>query len=114
VVFCTFVNAAAQVLLKKGTTLLGDHPTMVETAIGMITIPLLFEGYCLYGFSAVLLVMALRKGELSLLNPTFTLSYVWVTILSVIIFHDSMNAFKIAGVATIIGGVAVLGRASRQ
>jgi drug/metabolite transporter (DMT)-like permease len=114
VVVCTFIGAAAQVLLKKGTSLLGEHPTMMETAMGIFTIPLLFEGYCLYGLSAVLLVMALRKGELSLLYPVFTLTYVWVTVLSVMIFHDSMNAFKLAGIATIIGGVAVLGRASRQ
>jgi multidrug transporter EmrE-like cation transporter len=35
---------------------------------------------------------------------------VWVTILSVVVFHESMNAFKLAGIATIVGGIAVLGR----
>jgi multidrug transporter EmrE-like cation transporter len=114
VVICTVIGAAAQVLIKKGTGSLGEHPSMLETAVGILTTRLLFEGYALYGISTVLLVLALRQGELSLLYPVFTLTYVWVTVLSMIVFHDSMNAFKVAGISTIIAGVAVLGRASRQ
>jgi len=114
VVCCTIIGAAAQILIKMGTASLGEHPSLVETAVGIFTTRLLFEGYALYGLSTVLLVLALRHGELSLLYPVFTLTYVWVTVLSIIIFHDSMNAFKLAGISTIIAGVAVLGRASRQ
>jgi multidrug transporter EmrE-like cation transporter len=114
VLVCTVIGAAAQVLIKMGTAALGEHPTMMETVVGILTTHLLFEGYALYGLSTVLLVLALRQGELSLLYPVFTLTYVWVTVLSVIIFHDSMNGFKLAGISTIIAGVGVLGRASRQ
>lgn len=114
VLVCTLIGAAAQVLIKMGTASLGEHPSMMATMVGIFTIRLLFAGYALYGISTVLLVLALRQGELSLLYPVFTLTYVWVTVLSVIIFHDSMNAFKLAGISTIIAGVAVLGRASRQ
>jgi multidrug transporter EmrE-like cation transporter len=114
VLVCTVIGAAAQVLIKKGTVALGENPTMVETAIGIFTTRLLFEGYALLGVSTVLLVLALRHGELSLLYPVITLTYVWVTVLSMMIFHDSMNAYKVAGITTIIAGVAVLGRASRQ
>jgi drug/metabolite transporter (DMT)-like permease len=38
------------------------------------------------------------------------LSYVWVTLLSVLIFHETMNPQKLIGVAIIVVGVAVLGR----
>jgi multidrug transporter EmrE-like cation transporter len=114
VLICTFIGAAAQVLIKKGTAVLGEQPSLVETAIGIFTTRLLFEGYFLLGISTILLVLALREGELSLLYPVFTLTYVWVTVLSMIIFHDTMNIFKVTGVSTIIAGVAVLGRASRQ
>jgi multidrug transporter EmrE-like cation transporter len=114
VLVCTVIGAAAQVFIKEGTAALGNSPSMVETAIAIFTIRLLFEGYALLGISTVLLVLALRQGELSLLFPVLTLTYVWVTILSMIIFHDSMNAFKVAGISIIIAGVAVLGRASRK
>ena len=114
VLLCTFINAASQACIKLGTASLGEHPTMLETALGIFTKPMLFAGYALLGASTVLFVLALRKGDLSLLYPVLTLGYVWVTVISVVMFHDSMNPFKIAGVAVIIGGVAVLGKASSQ
>ena len=114
VLLCTFINAASQAFIKLGTAALGEHPTMLETALGIITNPLLFAGYALLGASTVLFVLALRQGDLSLLYPVLTLGYVWVTVISVVMFHDSMNPFKIAGVAVIIGGVAVLGKSSSQ
>jgi multidrug transporter EmrE-like cation transporter len=114
VLCCTVIGAAAQILIKKGTAELGAHPSMLATVVGILTTRLLFAGYALYGASAVLLVTALRQGELSLLYPVFTLTYVWVMLLSHFIFGESLNPLKLLGVAVIMCGVAVLGRASRQ
>ena len=82
---------------------------MLHTAVAILMTPALFAGYSMYGVSTVLLILALRHGQLSLLYPVFAMTYVWVTILSVIVFHESMNLYKGLGVAVIIGGVAVLG-----
>lgn len=114
VVCCTIIGAGAQILIKKGTGLLGENPTMVDIALAMVLNPWLLTGFSMYGVSMVLLVLALRHGELSLLYPVFALTYVWVTILSVLILHESMNAFKLAGIAIIVGGIAVLGRGSSR
>jgi multidrug transporter EmrE-like cation transporter len=38
------------------------------------------------------------------------LSYVWVTVASVVLLKEAVNAPEIAGVAVIVCGVAVLGR----
>lgn len=111
---CTLIGAVSQILIKQGTTALGSHPSMIQTAIGIFTKPLLFAGYSLLGVSTILFVLALRKGELSLLYPVFTLTYVWVTVLSVEILHETVNNLKLAGLTMIIAGVAVLGKASRQ
>jgi multidrug transporter EmrE-like cation transporter len=110
VVCCTVIGAGAQVLIKMGAGALGPNPTMVQAALAMLLTPALFAGYSMYGVSTILLVLALRHGQLSLLYPVFAMTYVWVTILSVLVFHESMNAFKLAGIATIVGGIAVLGR----
>jgi drug/metabolite transporter (DMT)-like permease len=107
---CTFLGAGAQVLIKLGTGSLGPNPTLVETALGILTTPALFGGYALYGLFTILMVLALRYGELSLLYPIIALTYVWVTILSMVVFHETMNAFKVAGILTIMGGVGILGR----
>ena len=71
-------------------------------------------GYCLYGISTLLLVLALKDGELSLLYPVIALTYVWVTVLSFLIFHDDINPWKLAGIVLIVSGVAVLGKGGRR
>lgn len=114
VLLCTALNAASQIFIKLGTTKLGPNPSMLASAAGIFTVPTLFGGYALLGASTVLFVLALRKGDLSLLYPVFTLTYVWVAILSVLILHETMNPLKTAGLAIIMAGVGVLGRASRQ
>ena len=69
---------------------------------------------------AVLFTIALRDGELSVLYPVISLTYVWVAILSVPILHENFNLYtwkgasKIVGIMTIVSGVAVLGRGSKK
>jgi uncharacterized membrane protein len=110
VVFCTFLGAAAQILMKLGADYSKAHPGLV----GMITNPVLIAGYGLYGLVTVLIVVAFKDGELSVLYPILSLSYLWVTALSFLVFHDTLNADKLIGVAVIICGVAVLGRGARK
>ena len=111
---CTIFGAAAQILIKSGANTMAPHPSVVETIERIFTSLPLFTGYSLYGVSTILLVLALRHGELSLLYPVIALTFVWVTILSVLIFHDSMNPLKLAGIVTIIAGVAILGKGQRS
>lgn len=106
---CTLIGATAQVLIKSGANHL-THPGFVGAIAGMLTNPPLFFGYALYGVFTALMVYALRDGELSILFPLIALQYVWVSILSVLIFHESMSPLKAAGVIVIVIGVAVLGR----
>jgi multidrug transporter EmrE-like cation transporter len=73
----------------------------------------LLGGYFLYGISTVLLVLALRKGELSILYPIISLTYVWVLALSALVFKEQLNFWKIGGVLAIVAGVGVLGRDGR-
>jgi drug/metabolite transporter (DMT)-like permease len=113
VVACTLIGAAAQVLIKLGAAQL-SHASLVATFASIFTVPTLFLGYCLYGIFAVLMVYALRHGELSILYPVIALTFVWVSILSAMIFHEVMNPIKIVGITIIIAGVAVLGLGSKH
>ena len=101
---CTILGAAAQILLKTGANHLG-HPTLWS----LITNTALLGGLSLYGVSTLLLVLALKDGELSLLYPVIALTYVWVTVLSFLVFHDRLSPIKSIGIAIIVLGVAVLG-----
>ena len=71
-------------------------------------------GYTLYGINTLMLVLALREGELSMLYPIIALTYVWVTLLSYVILNETPNWYKNAGIVIIVIGVAVLGRGGRK
>lgn len=105
---CTLLIAVAQILIKIGANRL-SHAGFMGTLIGIFTVPPLFAGYCLYGIFTVLFVYALRHGEVSVLYPIIALGYVWVAILSSVVFHESMNPLKIVAIGIIVAGVSVLG-----
>jgi uncharacterized membrane protein len=105
---CTVLGAAAQILMKVGMT----HFTPTVAAI--LTNYTLIAGYVLYGINTVMLVLALREGELSMLYPIIALTYVWVTLLSYALLPEKANIYKNAGIATIVIGVAVLGRGGKK
>ena len=67
-------------------------------------------GYCLYGLNTLLMALALKGRELSRLYPIIALTYVWVTMLSLVLLPgEHMNFFRASGVAFIVIGVSVLG-----
>jgi drug/metabolite transporter (DMT)-like permease len=95
--------------MKSGTQA-QESSGLVALAIAIFTNWHLFLGYSLYGLSTAVLIVALKYGELSILYPVIALTYVWVMGLSVIFYNESINAFKLIGLATVVLGVAVLGK----
>ena len=110
VVTCTVIGAAAQMLIKSGASALPHVHGFLANVLAMAASPHLVAGYSLYGVSTVLMVVALKHGELSMLYPIIALTYVWVAILAVVVFHESLSPLRLAGVIVIVAGVAVLGR----
>ena len=108
VFLCTVLGAAAQILMKVGMA----HFT--PTLSGIVTNVPLVLGYVLYGINTLMLVVALKDGELSMLYPIIALTYVWVTLLSYVVLDEKANVFKNVGIGTIVVGVAVLGRGGRK
>ncbi len=109
VFLCTVFGAAAQVLIKYGANGLASG-----SPLEMLTNVPLVSGYSLYGISTILLVLALRDGELSILYPVISLTYVWVTLLSLYFFREKVNLYKLIGVAVVVAGVALIGRTDKR
>lgn len=109
VVLCTVIGAAAQILLRHGAEHLDG-----STLAAQLTNWELLAGYACLAANTALLVLALRRGELSVLYPIIALTYVWVTILSPMFFGDVINLYKVAGVALIVLGVSFIGLGSRS
>lgn len=102
---CTVVCAAAQILMKIGTSRI----THLDPIALLTNVPLV-AGYALYGVFCLMMILALRDGELSLIYPIISLAYIWVTVCSYFLFHDTLNPLKLIGIGSVILGVAMLGR----
>ena len=117
---CTVIGAIAQILVKQGSGQVGAHITLPQVfhqpglflkfCFSIISNTKLFIGYCLYGVNTLLMALALKGRELSRLYPIIALTYVWVTMLSLVLLPgEHMNFFRASGIAFIVIGVSVLG-----
>jgi drug/metabolite transporter (DMT)-like permease len=109
----TILQTVAQLLIKQGTNQLGGNPSLTRVALAMLTVWPLFAGFALYGVVTVIMVFALRHGEISRLYPVMALGYIWVPLASVIFLDEPLSAIQMLGIAIIVSGVAILGLGGR-
>lgn len=106
-VFSTIFTSLGQILWKFGL--------IKATNSSLIFNVPFVAGFISYGIGALFILLALRKGELSILYPIIATSYVWVSLISPWLFSDdSMNFLKWVGVLLILVSVSVLGIGSTQ
>jgi len=106
VLLCTFFTSTAQLLLKAGV--------MKVTTISSIFANFhLLGGLFLYIFAAVLLIIALKFGELSVLYPAIATSFIWVNVFSAWLFHEIIPSLRWTGVGFIILGITFIGIGSK-
>jgi len=104
VLICTILTATGQLFLKIGSR------TLALNVIKLLSNSALIIGVILYITGAVILVTALKHGELSVLYPIIATSFIWVSFLSIIFLNEIMNLWRWAGVIAIIIGISLIGR----
>lgn len=80
-------------------------------------LPVLFSyvlGLALYGIGALLLIVAFRFGEMSILHPMLSFGFVFAIIWSKIFLTEDLTVQKLIGTALIIAGVIVLAIGNAQ
>ena len=102
----TLIGAFGALYLKYGA----DKLTRTNK-LTFINKRLIF-GVVLYGLSSVFFLIALKNGELSVLYPLTSLSYIWISLLSIRLLNEKMNFYKWMGVASILAGVSFIGLGS--
>ena len=107
VLVATLLTSTGQVTYKLGAD------RLAFSAEGIITNFWILIGAVAYVGSAVVLLFALKGGELSVLYPIVSTSYIWVTLLSSTLFHEVIGAYKWAGIFLIMVGVSLIGAGSR-
>ena len=106
--FCTLVTASAQISWKLGVV------NLKPGLIGILNLGIIL-GFVLYGIGALILIICLKYGELSVIYPIIATSFIWVNIFSPKFFPtDSMNILKWIGIVFIIGGVTFIGVGSKK
>jgi len=60
----------------------------------------------------MIFIPALRGGDLSVLYPFVSLSYIWVMLLSIKMLGEKMTKLKWLGILLIISGVSLIGLGS--
>jgi multidrug transporter EmrE-like cation transporter len=101
---CTILGAAAQLLIKTGMNHFSPHLMALVTNLPLVA------GYTIYGINTLMMVLALKNAEMSMLYPIIALTYVWTTLLSYTVLGEPSNLYKNIGIVTIVLGVAVMGR----
>lgn len=105
IMLCTFFTSLGQLFWKAGVVRID-----LSQFTTLFNVPFLL-GIVAYGIGTILMLVAFRKGELSILSPIFATSYVWVSLFSPFFYPtDSMNLWKWVGVLTILLSVALLSR----
>jgi len=99
VLFCTLLTSVGQVFFKLAANFQGN----------LLNNYFILVGFILFGSAGILLVLALKHGELSILYPLIATSYVFVSIFSIYIFNETMTLFKWLGILVIIIGITLLG-----
>ncbi len=107
-VLCTFLTATGQLFWKISTK------NLEFSILSLITNYALILGFVLYALAAVLFVIALKYGDLSVLYPIIATSFIWVSLISLFFFNEALGFLKIFGVISILGGISLIGKGSRK
>jgi len=75
----------------------------------------LLEWFFLYIIAIILMTLAFREGEISVLSPFLATSYVWVILVSpIFIATESITSFKVIGSILVFIGVSLIGIGGRK
>lgn len=102
IIGCTFLTSFGQYFIKLGTTYFTSNPLSILNFY-------LIMGCILYGLGAIVLIIALKYGELSVLYPFIALSFVWVFFMARFMLHEPILFINWIGLVIILLGVSFIG-----
>ncbi len=110
------IGVIGQVFLKIGS--LAISKPIAEPITGAVFGPFnflqhlfnfnLLFGLFLYGVSTLFYIIALQKIPLSIAYPTISVGYIFILIISAVIFKEKITVYQVCGVLLIMLGVGLL------
>ena len=103
-ILCTAFTSIAQVFYKLGASRLEFDIISLITNLPLIT------GMILYIFGAVIMIIAFKGGEVSVLYPIVATSYIWVALLAHFFLKEPFPLIRWLGLVLILGGVYLVAK----
>jgi uncharacterized membrane protein len=103
VIFAAFLGAFGGLFLKLGAD------KLKFSIKALMRNWRLMLGVFFYGISTVFFILGLRGGDLSVLYPFGSLTYVCVVLFSIKLLNEKMNIYKWIGICSVMLGVILVG-----
>ena len=108
------LNAAAQLLLKAGTNVVGHFEfhldNLIPVGMKIAFQPYILGGMTCYAISLVVWIMALSRVPVSIAYPMLSIGYVVNAAVAYFWFGEPLAAQKLLGLGCIIIGVVLVAR----
>lgn len=109
IVLNDMVDAAAQLLLKKGASQTGFSDITPDNFFSFINNGIhswaLWLGILVYALNFLVWIVVLTKAELSVAMPVGSTTYLVIPLLSIFYFHEHVSLLRWCGILFIILGI---------
>lgn len=114
ILFTVGTNFLSQIMLKKGMTSIERFDMAPAAVLGSL-VSVIFNPWVFFGLVMMVVSMGshlvvLSRVDISFAYPFLGLSFVLITVYGHLVLGESVNAWRIAGVAFICLGVALVAR----
>ena len=115
---CVLFTVYGQLILKWRIGKFGAVPDDMEGklrfVVQVLLDPLILSGLAAAFLASIFWMAAMTKFDLSYAYPFMSLSFVLVLFLSVLLFQESVDVYKISGMVLIVAGIFVSSRSLSQ
>lgn len=113
VIISALLTVAANLMLRAGVDKAGGFPVQLQSPfsaiIKLISQPLFDVGVLFYALASLVWFHIISIEPLSIAYPLLvSLTFVFVTLGAIFIFHESLNTMKLIGIAVILIGIFIL------
>ena len=112
IIFGVVLNAAAQILLKAGTNVVGhfefQSQNIIPVGMQLAFQPYIMGGMACYAISLVVWIMALSRVPVSIAYPMLSIGYLINALVAWQWLGEAISAQKLLGISFIIIGVVLI------
>lgn len=109
-----FLNAFAQLFLKKGMIMIGPFSFSLENtwpvAWAAAVNPFVILGFVCYMISVVIWMLVLSRVDVSFAYPFLSVGYIVTAIIGYAAFNEELSVYRISGILFICLGVILISR----